>query len=172
MRKLFLFLVLCFPLLANPAGAKSYIDSAGVKNPRAISDVPFTWLGLKLYDASLYTPSGAAFSWQNPMAIELTYARKLPRAKLVNATRDELKRLEGSRADHPAILADLNRCLRDVTRGDRFTAVARNAASVALFFNGTKTCKLTQASIGKRFLNIWLSENSRSSAASRKLKGL
>ena len=62
MRKLFLFLVLCFPLLANPVGAKSYIESAGVKNPRAISDVPFTWLGLKLYDASLYTPGRAAFS--------------------------------------------------------------------------------------------------------------
>ena len=172
MPKLFLFLVLCFPLIASSLAAKSYIDAAGVKNAKAISEVPFTWLGLKLYDASLYTPGGAAFSWQNPMAIELTYARKLPRTKLVNATRDELKRLEGNRADHAAILADLNRCLRDVERGDRFTAVARNAASVDLFFNGAKTCRLTQASIGKRFLNIWLSENSRSSRASRKLKGL
>lgn len=172
MRNLFVFLVLFFPLLATSSAAKSYIDSAGVKNARAISDVPFTWLGLKLYDASLYTPNGGAFSWQSPMAIELTYARKLPRSKLVNATRDELKRLEGDRADHPAILADLNRCLRDVVRGDRFTAVARNAASVDLFFNGSKTCTLKQASIGKRFLNIWLSENSRSASASRKLKGL
>ena len=156
MPKLFLFLVLCFPLIASSLAAKPYMEAAGVKNPGAISDVPFTWLGLKLYDASLYTPDGAAFSWQKPMAIELTYARKLPRTKLVNATRDELKRLEGNRADHSEIVA----------------AVARTAASVDLFFNGAKTCRLTQASIGKRFLNIWLSENSRSSRASRKLKGL
>lgn len=172
MPKLFVVLVLCFPLFASSLAAKPYIEAAGVKDARAISDVPFTWLGLKLYDAALYTPGGAPFSWQSPLAIELTYARKLPRSKLVNATRDELKRLEGNRADHPAIVAELERCLRDVMRGDRFTAVARTSASVDLFFNGTKACRLTQAGIGKRFLKIWLSDNSRSARASRQLRGL
>ncbi|WP_439111816.1 hypothetical protein [Lentibacter sp.] len=160
-------------LLALPAAAlaKTPLERAGVPNAMRMSSVPVTVLGITLYKAALYTPNGGAFRPDRPHALELTYARAFSQARLLSSTMSELVRIEGDKPDHPAIEAILENCLRDVSRGDRLTAVSMRVGHLSLLINDTTACTLKQQNIGPRFLAIWLSPNSRSPATSRRLKG-
>ncbi len=145
--------------------------SSVLNQPVSTGTAPFRWLGFKLYDATLYTEGGARFAWSRPAALELDYVRRIPRQKLVNATMDELERLEGDRSDRAAIEAALLSCFNDVQPGDRFTATASSANRVDLWFNDAPACTLAFTDIRKRFLSIWLSDQSRSASMTRRLKG-
>ena len=171
MRKLALIAVLL--LAATPLRA---LDGAAVVakvfgGAQMRGEATFRWLGLPLYTARLFTPGGGALSWANPVGLELVYARNISRQSLVDATVSELERLEGSRADHGVIGQKLVPCFRDVAEGDQFVATTTSADEVQLFFNGARTCRVSHENLGERFLNIWLSDNSRSPALSRQLRG-
>lgn len=168
MRRLFLLCLLALPVAAL---AKTPLERAGVPNAVRMSSASVTLLGIRLYDAALYTPHGGAFRPDQPHALELTYARDFSRGRLLSSTMSELVRLEGQKADHPTIESILESCLRDVSRGDRLAAVAPDAGTLSLMFNGVTACRLHQKDIGTRFMGIWLSPDSRSPDISRRLKG-
>lgn len=130
------------------------------------------WLGFTLYQAALYTPGGDRFDWGTPFALSLTYQRGLSHDRLLHATMAELTRLEGNRPDHPALRATLESCYRDVTPGDRFTALTEARDRVSLWFNGQRACMLEAERIRERFLGIWLSDAARLPSLSRQLRGV
>lgn len=171
MRKLVLITALL--LAASPGRALDGADViAKVFNGAQLrGEATFRWLGLPLYTARLFTPGGGALSWAKPVGLELVYARNISRQSLVDATVSELERIEGSRADHGVIGQKLVPCFRDVSDGDRFVATTTSADEVQLFFNGARTCRVRHEDLGARFLNIWLSDDSRSPALSRQLRG-
>ncbi|AUQ59517.1 chalcone isomerase family protein [Phaeobacter inhibens] len=143
----------------------------GLKSPIKLGEVTFRWFGLPLYDASLFAEGQERFDWQTPMALKLSYRRGFTRMQLTKATAAELTRLEGPRADQDRLLAKLERCFRDVAAGDSFVATTRDPNQVALYLNGRQTCDVRHAEARKRFLNIWLSPNSRSARLSSQLRG-
>ena len=167
------WLPLILLLLATPMRAAdgAGVIAATIENAQIRGAATFRWLGLPLYTARLFTPGGAAVDWSRPVALQLTYARDIKRQSLVDATVSELERLEGSQADHAVIGQKLSPCFRNVSEGDQFVAATRGRDEVVLFFNGNKTGSTSHDNLGRRFLDIWLSDNSRSPSQSRKLRG-
>lgn len=144
---------------------------ANVAGAQMLGAASYRWLGLPLYDATLYTTDGMSFDWSRKVALQLVYARKLSRDTLVNATLAELVRMERSRQDHPAIRKKLTACMRGTTTGDRIVAISTGRDSMSFWFNGWKTCDLSHPGIKRRVLGIWLSEGTRFARQSRALKG-
>lgn len=138
---------------------------------RPLGQGVYRWLGLPLYEATLFAPGGARFNWQSPLALQLVYARSLRGEVLRDATLSELGRIEGARRDHGDIKAKLGSCFRDVGGGDRYVAVATSADTLTFWLNGRKTCELVHKGAKKRILGIWLSEKSRSARLARRLRG-
>lgn len=171
MPKLVLIAVLFFAAAPVRALDGSAVIARVFTDAQLRGEATFRWLGLPLYTARLFTPGGQALAGANPVGLELIYARNITRQSLVNATVSELERLEGSQADHGIIGQKLAPCFRDVTDGDRFVATATKANELQVFFNGARTCRISHEKLGARFLNIWLSQNSRSPALSRQLRG-
>lgn len=165
-----LLVALCL-LVPGSVQARADLVAAGISEAQNLGRVTVRWFGLPLYDAALYTERGARFSWQAPMALELAYRREISGESLVSATQNELERIEGPRRDHPAIVEKLSPCLRDVGPGDRFLAVARDVDRVDFWFNGRRICEVRHENLRKRFLGIWLSDDARSVALSRRLRG-
>ncbi|NNE79872.1 MAG: hypothetical protein HKN18_06315 [Silicimonas sp.] len=127
----------------------------------------YRFLGLALYDARLFTPGGAEFSWSADFALELTYLRALSEYDLVEGTLREMKRNGG----RPNLDAALYRCFDDVEKGDRFLAVTNGPDRVGFWLNGTQTCWLDGPGITRRFMEIFLGDNTRSRSFTRRLRG-
>ena len=164
-----LTLLVALPLRAEnvPAEVKSSLAT-----PEPLGQTTYRWLGVPLYEATLYTARGKSFGWDAPLALQLVYARNLKGGSLVDATLAELDRIEGKRADHSDIRAKLSPCFRDVGVGDRYVAVAGSSDRIAFWRNGSKTCEFSHAGAKKRILGIWLSDDSRSVRQARRLRGL
>jgi hypothetical protein len=89
----------------------------------------------------------------------------------MKSTMAELDRLEGPQQDHPTIQQKLRNCFKRVGPEDKFLAVGPQVNRIELFRNGVRTCTVAHANIRARFLDIWLSPNSRFPSLSRKLRG-
>lgn len=129
--------------------------------PEALGQGQFRYLGLKVYDAQIFAPDGAGFSNDGLYALEIEYARKIKRSVLLRASKKELVRIEGTRADHDEIIAKLSTCYRDIRPGDRIVAAPEGADSLGFWVNGVRTCTLTHAGIRDRYMAIWLSDKAR-----------
>ena len=145
---------------------------AQLQGPQKVGEVQVRFLGIRMYNAALFTKGGNAFSWNRPFALELKYARSFSKDRLVKASISELQRLEGKRKDHATISQKLENCYRTVRASDRFVAVPKGRNSVQFYFNGQKTCDLNHAGVRERILGIWLSDRSRDKQLSRVLRGL
>ena len=128
-------------------------------------------LGFSLYDATLYTPEGQQLEWEGPFELHLTYLRNFSGRQLTNATLDELERMEGSRPDQTSLVDKLGRCFPDVRPGDTIRARAESPNQVTLTWNGTSPCSVYHRDATRRFLGIWLSDNSRNPRQSALLRG-
>lgn len=155
-----------FCSVATPSKAE-----IGLSAPTKLGEVTFRWLGLPLYDASLFLEGEQQFDWNTPLALRLSYRRAFSKDQLMRATAAEIERLEGQRPDQAQFLQKLDQCFRDVGAGDSFIASSPSRNQVALYLNGRRTCSVRHPDARKRFLNIWLSDNSRAARLSRELRG-
>ena len=165
----FLGLVFALPAAANtvPDDIKSQLQA-----PQKIGEVNVRFLGIRMYDAALFTKAGGAFRWSRPFALELTYARSFSRDRLIKASLSELERMEGDQSDHQVIGDKLESCFRTVRSSDRFVAIPEGRNQVNFYFNGRQTCALQHSAIRERLLGIWLSDAARDRRLSRLLRGL
>ena len=127
----------------------------------------FRFLGIPIYDARLFTKGGAALNWSEPFGVELTYRKNLTQYDLVEGTMRELNRT-GAPME---VRAKLEACFKDVEKGDRFLAVNQGPNQVGFWLNDQPRCTLKHPQINARFMGIFLGENSRSAAFTRRLKG-
>ena len=151
------------PLLELTAQKIDRADIAGAATVR--------WLGFRAFDAVLVTPNGAPYDRGKQAALELQYAVSFSQDDLMNSTMAELDRLEGTQQDHPTIQQKLRNCFKRVGPEDKFLAIGPQVNRIELFRNGVRTCTVSHANIRARFLDIWLSPNSRFPSLSRKLRG-
>ena len=156
-----LVLLLC-PMIAQAVPVSSAFPGAETRGQATLR-----FLGLPLYQARLYTPAGRALDWQEDMALELTYLRRLSETDLVEATLREFSRTGG-----PLPLRDqLLNCYDDVGRGDRYLAVSNGPDEVLFWRNGQRMCALSHPRIKQRFMAIFLGDNTRSPSFTRRLRG-
>jgi hypothetical protein len=158
-------------LTAPPSRATPSEVQAVLGDARPLGRANYRWLGLPLYEATLYAPDPSAFDWQKPLALELVYARSLSGSVLLDSTLSELSRIEGDQPDHPTMRAKLSTCFRGVGKGDRYVAMSDDANGISFWLNGRRTCELSHPDAKRRILGIWLSEQSRAVRDARALRG-
>jgi hypothetical protein len=127
----------------------------------------FRFIGWPIYQASLFTKSGAPLDWDADFGLELQYMRNLTESDLVEGTMREFTRL-GSAVP---VRAQLQTCFEDVRKGDRYVAVSKGQNRIAFWLNGRPTCTLSHPDIKSHFMGIFLGDNTRSRSFTRKLKG-
>lgn len=129
----------------------------------------FEFLIWTVYDAELWTPGGAAPTLGAPMALALTYRSDFTEAELVKSTVEELARIQDP---SPAAFARrFDGCFGDVSDGARVTAVAEAPDRIAVYRDGARRCAVEATNAARRFLGIWLGENTRDRGFTRRLRG-
>lgn len=151
--------------------ANAAMADVGFPNAQPLGSASFRWLGVTFYDATLYTQNTSQFSWQKPMALELQYRTGVSGRKLAGSAAIEIRRLEGTAPDSSQFVTKLQKCFRDVKKGDRYVAVSTSQNRVQLALNGRRTCTVDHSDARQRFFGIWLSPNSRMPTLSRQLRG-
>ncbi|MGY6411698.1 MAG: chalcone isomerase family protein [Alkalilacustris sp.] len=155
----------------GPAELRSSTVIPGIENPTEIGSATLNFFGFTVYRGRLFTEDGRAFTPGEPVALELVYNRNFTAEQMLDTTRSELARVEPGREGQDALVETLAGCFRDVGRGDQFLAASESPDRLRLWLNGALTCDVEGDEIGKRFLSIWLSENSRFPRLSRQLRG-
>lgn len=164
-------LLLALTLFAGPASAQDRAAMEGLTNPVVIGEASLGLIGITAYDARLFTSNGVPFDWAVPMALELDYKRGFSADDLLRGTEAEMRRTMGDSADMQSVIALLDDCFLAVDNGDSYLAVSLSPDQIDLWRNDIQTCSVTYPDIRKRFLSIWLSDQSRFAALSRKLRG-
>ena len=161
-RFLFLAVTLLVPLSVQASTVKSALPGAELRGAAT-----FRYVGFPLYEARLFTKSGAPLDWSKDFGLELKYLRNLSEYDLVESTMRELKRTGVALP----LRRQLKQCYNDVRKGDRYVAVSKGQNQIEFWHNGERVCMLRHPQIKTRFMAVFLGENTRSKPFTRKLKG-
>ena len=147
-------------------------SSAPWQQLRPVGQGEMSWLWFKLYDATLYSASGRYEPGHYPQALTLTYARAIEREDLLSATAAEWQRLGlGSETDRERWLGRLAALWPDVGAGDRLTFYVDSAGAGHFWWQDKPLGSLADPQFSAAFLAIWLADNSRDPALTRRLRG-
>ncbi|MDM5136196.1 chalcone isomerase family protein [Aeromonas salmonicida] len=139
---------------------------------RPVGQGEMNWLWFKLYDATLYSQSGRYQPGHYPQALTLTYARDIERDDLLTATAEEWQRLGlGSETQRQQWLGQLAAFWPDVAAGDTLTFYVDEAGVGHFWWQDKPLGTLTDPQFAVAFLAIWLADNSRDPALTRRLRG-
>jgi len=120
------------------------------------------WLGFKVYRASLWSPDVSDWQESGRFALVIRYERSIPSARLVQASLDEMRRLDmADEAQLQRWAPILQRAFPDVAAGDRITGVNRPGEGVAFYFGDELTEVVPDPAFAQAFFAIWLDERTR-----------
>lgn len=133
--------------------------AAALPNGRLSGQGRLRFFGLLVYDVRLWAPGPVvAERWsEQPLALEIEYARELVGRLIAERSLDEMKRqgaIDAERAER--WLADMTRLFPDVKGGDRITGVHRPGQGASFFVNGQPRGDVRDADFARRFFGIWL----------------
>lgn len=114
----------------------------------------FSRFGFSVYEARLFAPLGR-YVPERPFALSLTYSRTISGDRLVQASFDEMQKLQAPLADQKTWRADLERVLPDVVPGDSITAVYQPGQGAVFFHRDRQTGRISD-DLAKYFFGIWL----------------
>lgn len=149
--------------LASPAAAEPAVPAelAGLwPEVRLQGQARMRFLGLSIYDIRLWvpTPLAPARSEQQPLALEILYARALDGPRIAERSLDEMRRDPrfdpGRAADW---LAAMRRLFPDVQAGDRITGLQQPAQAARFWVNGRAAGEVRDPLFTTLFFGIWLS---------------
>lgn len=122
-----------------------------------------SWLGLKIYEAALWSESGdfPAVGFDQRIAFRIDYHRSIPAQRLVSATRKEWRRLDGqdgipdlSNAD--SWLSQVGSMWPDVEPGDYILTVVEPGGPSRFYGRDGLLGVVQDPAFGPAFLSIWL----------------
>ncbi len=161
-------IALALALMAiGPLPAQATTVASALSGAELRGSATFRFIGFPLYEARLFTKGGAPLNWDADFGLELKYLRNLSESDLVEGTMRELTRTGPALPLRRA----LERCFRNVSKGDRFVAVSDGQDRIGFWHNGKRMCTLAYPQIKTRFMAIFLGDNTRSKSFTRKLKG-
>ncbi|MGL4350162.1 MAG: chalcone isomerase family protein, partial [Plesiomonas shigelloides] len=161
-------------LMVLSAGISTKLHAAAPpwQSLRPIGQGEMNWLWFKLYDATLLSKSGRYVAGEYPQALTLTYARAISRSDLLQATADELTRLGlGNQRQRQRWLTELTAFWPDVTVGDQLTFYVDDEGAGHFWWHHKPLGSLIDPQFSAAFLAIWLADNSRDPALTRRLRG-
>lgn len=162
-------LLLAFTLCAATA---VHASAAPWQQLRPVGQGEMNWLWFKLYDATLYSASGHYQPGHYPQALTLTYARSIERKDLLSATAAEWQRLGlGTDVERQRWLGQLAGLWPDVQAGDQLTFYVDKGGAGHFWWQEKPLGTLADPQFSAAFLAIWLADNSRDPALTRRLRG-
>jgi hypothetical protein len=161
MTRLLFLLVLFVPLVS--LAVPPLPDSISAKMPelQPAGEGRLRWLGLHIYDATLWTGSGA-FTLESEFALDIRYVRNIGASRLVSTSVKEMRRLG---FDDPDLLTkwseDMTRVFPDIRKGDRLTGVNLPGVGAEFYYNGRFIGMVADAQFALAFFSIWLDPRTR-----------
>lgn len=141
----------------------------------------FRWLGLTIYQASLWSPAArwpGGSEQQNqpltrlPYALDLRYSVALSSAQICSAARTEMARQpKFSETDLQRWHRHLLNIIPSVEAGQRLTGIYQPGAGSRFFFNDRFLAEQNEADFAEAFFGIWLSDSSSQPALRSALTG-
>ena len=164
-------LAVTLALTTTPAfAAPTEVDHA-IPGAQQVGAARYQMLAISLFDAELYSASGA-FAWRQPFALSITYQRSFSARTLANRGLQEMSQHGGGTAAELAPLGPhLQACFADVSRGDRITGVATGPDSAQFYYNGRPRCEIEWPGFRRAFFSIWLDARGGQRAFSQQLRG-
>jgi hypothetical protein len=121
------------------------------------------WLGLPIYDASLWTSSGrnAGFTAGETVALSLWYRRSFTRDQLLEVTATAWRKLgQGDPAQRDRWLTELRDFWTDVIPGQNVTTVVLPGGPTRFYDQRGRFGQVDDPAFGPAFLSIWLDPRS------------
>jgi len=151
MRKLILGVLM---MVALQGASLAELALQGVPNAELVGRGQFSRFGFSVYEARLFAPQGR-YVPERPFALSLTYSRSIAGEKLVQASFDEMQKLQAPLAERKDWRVDLERVLPDVVPGDSITAVYQPGHGAVFFHRDRQTGRIND-DLAKYFFGIWL----------------
>lgn len=156
-------------LLITSLWAGTALASTGLPEPmperdglRRVGGGQLTWLGLGIYDASLWTATGryAGFVQGETVALSLWYQREFSRDQLLKITDTAWRKLGRDAAARERWLAQLKPLWTDVRPGDNVTTVVEAGGPTRFYSQSRLLGEVDDPELGPAFLSIWLDPRS------------
>ena len=164
-------ILLAVALFTGPAQAAGWRDD--LPQAHLQGSAGLRWFGLKIYDASLWS-AATPFDPEQPFALELTYQRSLSRARIVQTSMDEIRRLFGDRYSNEQLQrweADMTRAFTDVNEGDQLTGVYLPGIGCRFYSRTRLLAEVRDAEFARAFFAIWLDPRTRDTQLRNRLLG-
>lgn len=166
-------------LASRPAAASSP-EAPGpalqsLERPRLRGQGTLRFLGLKVYDAFLWTQPGfEAANWtRHPFVLELRYARSLKGSDIAMRSLEAMQRM--GPIDEPKArrwLEAMRRAFPDVERDERLAGAWSPTSRVTTFHARAGSVSVDDGEFGARFFGLWLDERSSEPSLRAALLGL
>lgn len=132
------------------------------------------FLGLLVYDIRLWSAAPVtAANWQEqPLTLEIEYARSLDGSEIAKRSLKEMRRqADIGDAQSKAWLAEMQAAFPDVKAGDRISGSLEPGVAAQFFVNGQRGRRIADASFARLFFGIWLSPHTSEPALREQLLG-
>lgn len=162
-----------FSLLALSTSALANWQ-AELPGARAVGSGDFTWFGLRLYSAQTWS-TAAPLNWSQPFALELTYHRRLSKDTLVDASVDEIRRLQGDQLPEASLARwtlEMRKAFVDVQPGMRITGVYLPGEGCRFYVGDQLRHQVADTAFARAFFAIWLDPRARDPQLRQRLVGL
>lgn len=158
-------------ITASPALARPLEVARALPEAQSVGQAPYRVLAFHVFDAELWADR-AAFSWDRPFALSLTYQRSIPARAIINRTITEMtQRGAGTPQSLEPLRASLENCFADVRPGDRITGVSTGPSTARFYYNGVRRCEVEWTGFRRDFFGIWLDARGSQRAMSAQLRG-
>ena len=119
-----------------------------------------TWFGLHVYDARLFVPAtgfDARRYFEQPFALELTYARKLQGRAIAERSDAEIAKLGiGTEAQRARWRQAMLALFPDVQAGQKLAGVHVPGQGTEFYLDGQRIGRIDDPAFGAAFFGIWL----------------
>jgi hypothetical protein len=140
------------------AAAPAHIDQH-LAQARLAGAGPFTWFGLRIYDAELWVGE-QGYRPDAPFVLELRYARKLDGARIARASFDEMAKIgAGTPQQRSTWLARMKEIFPDVKDGTRISGVNLAAGGARFYLDGKPLARVPDPDFARAFFAIGLDPN-------------
>ncbi|MBI5257128.1 MAG: chalcone isomerase family protein [Burkholderiales bacterium] len=131
------------------------------------------FVGLHVYDARSFSAAPIEGDGsEQPLAIELRYARTLAGARIAQRSIDEMRRIGAfTEAQAERWLRAMTQLFPDVTAGTRLTGIQHPGRSARFYLDGRPLGQIDDPDFVRLFFGIWLSPRSSEPALRARLVG-
>ena len=161
---LLLLMLLAAPAQALPEAARSEADW------RRWGSAEMTWLGFKLYRATLWVAGEAPPEPRPPLALVLEYRRAIPGERIVRSSEEEMRRLGADEAELARWGEAMRALFPDVAPGDTLTGIHLPSGGARFYFRERLLGDIADAEFARRFFAIWLDPRTRAPAVRSALR--